>query len=250
MLAEFVEKLASLTRAETEFKVHRTSNLTEVVRYPDGTIQEFPFEPSLRSFDTSDLAAFTNLLRGCAALVCVSPTQVVGYFDAVDRRESVKLSIVESKSIIALCSLGAWSKQRNVVNLLRDDLFDAAEPGLLPALRGLDFSRRNDGSRTVEHGCESLGRSIEETVQSKHGELSEFYSFDVPLFANFPFDEFRVRLNASFDCDATNETLRFNLRGDELAQAYQRGTVFVRDRIVDELDDAMVVIAEHTPLSR
>jgi hypothetical protein len=101
-------------------------------------------------------------------------------------------------------------------------------------LRSLDFTRRNDGSRTIEHGRESLGKSIEMQVQSKQGELPEVFEINLPWYSTSPVNEGWFRLSVTLDLDAASEAIRFVVRGDDLDRYNQQALKMVQ-RIVHEM---------------
>lgn len=255
MLAEFVKAIAELTKAEAGFDSFVSADETQYIRLPGGEITHCEPLPTLRTFETSDLETFIAIVeQGADPIVCISESKMVGYFDQNDRREYVAFGLSASSALVALEKLDNWTGQRDAVGMLRDDLFDCCEPGLLPAMRRLDFSRRSDGSRTIEHGRESLGRSVEATIQSKGGELAEVYLFDLPIFREDPFCGFRVKVNVAFEADASAERIRFVVRGDELTHARDRALRNARKIVVDALSsqslDVPVYVASHTGVRR
>ncbi len=58
--------------------------------------------------------------------------------------------------------------QAAFIQLLRHNFRDGGDEvdALIPKLRKLEFRRRNDGRAEVQHGKESLGRSVEQSVQA------------------------------------------------------------------------------------
>jgi hypothetical protein len=252
MLAEFVKSIADLAKADTRFEKFKTNDGAEIVRLPDGTVRTFDRVPERRRFSTDNVEAFCSLLTddtdpetaNAAPLVIVSEFSARGYFDPVFRDEWVDLFLAESEALRALRSIERPTDQKAAVALLRDKLFGCCDAGLLAAMRALDFTRRGDGTRSIEHGRESLGRAVEAKVQSRAGELGEFYEFEFPVYAQQPLDAFRTRHVFALELDATAERVRLVPRGDAMLHAKQSAARYLRDTIADLIDEnAVVVIA-------
>jgi len=250
MLADFVKAIAEMAKSETRFERFAANDGREIVRLPDGTTEYFDRVPDRRRFVTGDVSAFCQMLTTEAEskqrppMVLVDDEGAVGYFDPEFRDECVMLLLSPSKSLNAIRKFELWHDQKAAVAILRDELWGCCDASLLAAMRSLDFTRRNDGSRTIEHGRESLGKSIEAKVQSRAAELAEFYDFEVPVFAQEPVDAFRVRIHCALDLDGANERVRIVTRGDGLLHAQQRAAKYLRDLIAEGVDEsALVVIA-------
>lgn len=85
--------------------------------------------------------------------------------------------------LIALAISRKGMTQREAVRLLRQDLHRTGADQVVSAIRRLDFKRASDGSRTVEHGRESLGRAVEATCQGADA-IPEEFTLRVPAFSN------------------------------------------------------------------
>ena len=253
MLAEFVSSIVNLAKSDSRFERFVAADEAELVRLPDGSVREVERLATLQSYKTEDFDSFVSLLSSASTqqLVCIQTNRVVGYFDKKDRREKVELMLDSSAECKALFDLSSFTSHKEAVHIVRDMLFDAAPPDLLPSLRSVDFTRRNDGSKSVEHGRESLGRSVEETVQSKSGQLQEFYEFNFPIYRIEPFSGFQCHISTSLDTDVTNEKVRFLPHRDDFYKAFDRASKFVRKELEAVLpSEAEVLIASHKPIAR
>ncbi len=257
MLAALFDRIVTLADDRRDFKTLNLPGGREIlVRRPDVQVETFGVPPGNRQFVAGDLDSFIELLTEddtspVAVFVphdfdCENPQsiEVVGFFDRNDRREKVTLQVALSTPLVAVHALNAASPQKRVVELLRDCLIDCCDPALLAMMRALDFTRRNDGSSTIDHGRESLGASIEASVRSKRGELPETIELDLPMFADPPFSEFRRKIQVSIEIDATNQRIRFAPRADQLHVAYRSGISTIASLIESKFsnDGAMVVI--------
>lgn len=256
MLAEMIKAIVGLADERMSFKTHLSPDgRTQIVTYPSGETVELAV-PNDREYSPVDLAGFIALLgkvqvHAKSPIVFVNGTHFKGvdavcFFSEEERRDRMLLHVPYSNAFKQLVKLTNWHKQRDVVFALRDQLFSSAESGLLAKLRSIDFSRKNDGTRTVEHGRESLGRSIENAVQSKNGEIPERTSFHIPMFSTGDFNMFAKNIECTVDLDASNETIRFVPQNDQLEEAIEHGLQFVartiQEAITDDEIDAMVLL--------
>ncbi|HBJ34798.1 MAG TPA: hypothetical protein DDZ51_08550 [Planctomycetaceae bacterium] len=245
MLAEMISKIAELTLGGVDFKAHPLPGGREVlVRQPDGTVTRESIPAADRNYAMGDLDSFSMMMNEADnGIVFVEPgtvgrpLTVTAFYNEDDRREFVSWTIQPSQPLLALLSLGTWSKQKIVVELIRDKLFDCVPADLLAQLRSIDFSRRNDGSRSIEHGRESLGCSVEMAVQTKRGELPEVFEISLPWYATDPVSEAAYRLSVTLDLDAMSESIRLVVRGDELESCNQQALRMVRDSVDLQLND-------------
>lgn len=240
MLAEMIEKIVGLSREGQTFKTLEEPGGKWVrIKNPDGKVDRVIVPPSDRQYVAQDLDTLAAMLKGSGnAAVFVrgngirAGVNVIAFLDEEVRNESVRFEVAPSVARTTLLSLAeTWQKQRAFVQALRDDLWGCCAPDLLDKMRTLDFTRRNDGSKSIQHGRESLGNSIEEQVQSKHGKLPEVVELDLPWFGTMGFEKLRNRIEVSLDTDATNEVLRFAPRGDEMELANQDSVAYVADQI-------------------
>lgn len=226
MLAEFVKSIVDLTNKAASFReVDLPGGKKRLIQTPTGELREVDIPPDDRVYLAGDLDSLVRLLGDAdtdpivfvATVPGESRLPVRAFYDKHDRRDSVAMAIGLSNALAALFSLGNWTDHKTVVQTLRDYLYDAAPADLIGTMRTLEFNRRNDGSRSVEHGRESLGRAVENEVKAKNGALPETVQLNLPFFATAPFADFVYR-------------------GDELALEIQRAVRNVRETIDDELN--------------
>lgn len=147
------------------------------------------------------------------------------------------------KLTAAMIDLLSWANrpriQQQVVTALRTALADTFDDKYLPIFRRLDFSRKNDGSKSIAHTGESLGKSVEARAQSASGEIPEKLVFDVNVFSNI--NAPNVSLWFALDIDANIEAISIKPIGDCIGNAYRTATSAIVGDLKRELPKALVV---------
>lgn len=176
--------------------------------------------------------------NGKAPQVFVDAVGVTAYLDAGERAEWVQMPFVKSKRMALLEQIEAGGglslTQKDAVKLLRFDLHGDRTANLLAALSRIDFTRSSTGSRTVEHGKESLGRSVEAKVQ-KADQIPEHVDIDLVPFANLGLRGFQTTVRLGVYLDMDTERIELKPLSDEL----QRGEASVVSSIADKLAELM-----------
>lgn len=146
--------------------------------------------------------------------------------------DKATLSLRESSAWATLLLWnGQGRKQKEAVRLLRGPLADTFDPQHLRVLKNLDFTRKSDGSRSVTHKGESLGRSVEAASQSRDGDIPEVIAFTVPRF-DFEGSP-TVFIKMAVEVDAEADTISLFVIGD----AFVQGTRAALNEIKTDLDD-------------
>ena len=133
--------------------------------------------------------------------------------------------------------------QKLLVRGLRGPLSGCFDESYLATFRSLDFARRNDGSRTVEHAKESLGRFIEAQAQSRAGEIPQMMAFDVPVFALTLVDNIQ-RLRFAIEVDAEAEKICMAPIGDCVDEAIRNARESIVSLLKERIRDAEVYLGE------
>jgi len=146
----------------------------------------------------------------------------------------------------AMVDLLAWASrprtQQQVVTALRTTLDGTFDNKYLPIFRRLDFSRKNDGSKSIAHTGESLGKSIEARAQSASGEIPEKLVFDVNVFSNI--NSPGVSLWFALDIDANIEQIKIEPIGDCIGDAYRLCAKTIVADLKRDLPKALVVCCD------
>lgn len=132
--------------------------------------------------------------------------------------------------------------QQQVVAGLRTTLAGTFDEKLLPIFRRLDFQRKNDGSKTVTHTGESLGKSIEARAQTASGEIPETLVFDLPVYSNILAPT--VTLRFALDVDPSQELIKIAPVGDCITDAYKACIRSIVADLKQKLPEALVVCCD------
>lgn len=249
MLAEFVKEISKMATARREPRMMKLPGGRVMVLHSDGTetIEAIPTET--REDEVEDLDTFLALLKAesnpqvwiVADGGLAMPIRIFGVYNSDDRVEYCKLDLPTSAEWGTYLQLMTPQNQKVFCSAIRDHLFNCVPSNLLGMLRALDFTRRNDGSRTITSGSESLGRSVEAKVQSREGQLPEM--LEVRLQHLRTFDgrlSFDFNVPTVLDVDATQEKFAFVPQGDALHEARQRCALFLRSSLEESLQAAEI----------
>ncbi len=189
MLADFLNTFAGYVRGAmgTECVTHNA--LPEMVFVRQGTsYSEHEVPPARRNHFVH---GYADLLTVCANPMATKPevfhdsSGIVIHLDGDDRRDMVCMGLVESERFTALRDLqfGDPMTQQEAIRMLRFRLHGTGVDKVIAALRRIDMTRRSDGRSVVEHGRESLGRSVESAVQNAD-QIPDAFQVSTPVFIN------------------------------------------------------------------
>jgi hypothetical protein len=157
---------------------------------------------------------------------------------------AVRFALAHTK---AMSDLLAWVErprtQQQVVAAMRTSLagtFD--EPKILPIFRRLDFNRKNDGSKSINHTGESLGKSIEARAQSANGDIPETLLFDLDVYSNILAPT--VTLRFALDVDASQELIKIAPVGDCITDAYNECSRAIVADLKHKMPKALVLCCD------
>lgn len=154
--------------------------------------------------------------------------------------DKAALAFVESQPYADLLD---WCKTPRTVAAtvkgLRTKLAGTFDVGYLSVFKRLDFSRKNDGTKSVSHVGESMGRSVEMAAQSGAGEIPETLLFRCRLFAGLPIGECDLRF--AVNVDANSETISIAPVGDCIVDAYQVARIELVARLKEEFKESLVL---------
>ena len=172
--------------------------------------------------------------------VCfVSNSEVELCIDATDRqRNTWTLHLFTSERWEKL-SKGVSFSQKALVRWLRENEVPTT---VVQSFRKLQFNRRSDGTRTVEHGKESLGRSVEAEVNGSI-DIPEEIQIDVRVFKNHPFVG---RLILGVEIDHENERVEFFPIESSLDSVQEQALASVYEDVMAELSGTNCVVIRGT----
>lgn len=162
--------------------------------------------------------------------------------DEGDRRERVRLALHETAAFRRLRELEKAPKldQQGLVRLLRYDLAGQwSPPGLLGAVRKIKFRSGTSGESSIQHGNESLGRTIEAEVTGAD-QIAEAFQVSAPVWSNRGEESvYTVQL----DLEIVPASQAFLVRPcpDQITDVINFAMVSLRERLLRELSDNTVV---------
>lgn len=226
MLSDAINTLATLGTKANGIEVHDLDFRRKLIRTGD-RYEQFRVSPPVRSYTVLDFNSFVSVVRAVAidtqAIVFVNADGAYCYFDELERSDHVRLPFVRSRAYDAMLALGEKRDQRTVITMLREQLANCIDPGFLSIVRRLDFKRRNDGANNLQHGRESLGKSVEQVVQSEQGEIPEYITASFPLWNVRGFAS-TVTVGYAVSIDIAVEQLSLKPVGEQLVNAIAEAT--------------------------
>jgi hypothetical protein len=201
----------------------------------DGEIKERPIAPTPRAHtvdSTFDLILAANTW-GTKGAIWLSENCVVLVIDDGDRRETVRLPLKKTDTFLRVEQLAKTPKleQADLVRLLRREFRNSPQQAtVLSAVRKIKFSRGETGFSDIQHGNESMGKSVEAEVTGA-GEIPDSLTLPVVVYAN-PGERENV-VTVAFDLEISVHEQRFVLKPlpDETVIAVQIALANIRKAI-------------------
>ena len=195
--------------------------------------------PMLKRTATT-LASFSALLDRFGTTlptVFVGDDAIVAVLDDDDRRELLECPFELSTEVKMLKRLADGIDQKGLVRSLRTALAGCCtNEQIVSVFARLQFRRRNDGTATVEHGRESLGRDVERQVQSPEHELPEILVFRMPLLLQPADIASDVEIRVAVDIDVDHERIALIPIGDSISRQFQQLQRQIAERLGENAD--------------
>lgn len=245
MLAEFVKSISELaTKSHGVKTVDLPANKMMIV-HVDGTTETLDKNRLTQSDKIASFTSFcdwVNALGKPSNVIKVSNNYISVATDPFSPHDSDTASMPMALSE-PYADLLDWVKApravRPLVRGLRTKLYGTFDDRYLSIFKRLDFSRKNDGSKSVTHTSESMGRSVEMAAQSGAGEIPDTLVFDVKLFDGLPVDSYELRF--AVDVDANAETVAITPVGSCIVDALQGTRSDIISRLKAEFDKSLVI---------
>jgi hypothetical protein len=251
MLAEFITKLEGLTKKANGVEVVPVSQIRDKILIRKGDAFEWEdIPPPPRASKYHGLDDFVAAVMDKD--ICPDPEV---YHDGVglhawpnraERREQIHL-IGETSD--------RWTKMSRLVNdtvfdtralikFLRFDLNGTGVETLIPLIRKVDFTRKSDGKNQIEHGKESLGKSVEMAVQQAET-IPESFRVEVARFSNPQLRTIKATITIGIYIDVSSDSFVLRALGDEIKNAEEFIQSEINTRLHAVLKD--VPIFQGTP---
>lgn len=223
MLAEFLREVVGLGQKAKQVEFHTHERLPRIVFVrTDSGVAVHPVPPldrnhSLRGFDDF-VAAVKDPAIGAEPEVYVGPDKVVALLERDDRRERVTIALTRSARFTKVCALEAQPlrlQPRDAVKMLRLELHGGNVQHVIQALSRIDFVRTSAGKTDVDHGRESLGRSVEAAVQQAD-KVPQDFVLAVPVWSTHGFSRYTVQVQFGIHLDLEAQVVELRVLPDEV----------------------------------
>lgn len=239
MLAEAIRVLfAKQQQAEQPIVTEIDGVDTKVWLSHNGALREVTI-PTPRINGT--VRSLTALCDSCLPSTAVyhQHTRIDAVLDLAERRDHVRMPLEESRQFE---TLGAWRAHthkmdpKGAVHALRFELGLEPTHPLIAALRVVDFSRSGVGKHVVEHGKESLGRSVETAVQ-KADQFPTEVTVNVPIYSGLALKLLSAQgIVCGIELHPENEAISLCPLPDELETAIDRAQLAIGEHLKDKLE--------------
>ena len=246
MIKEALESLGKTFQAAASARVLNIPGNDGRKCYVDqnGTLTVYDVPPPLRAHHVNSVDDLIAAARkwNTGPVVWISGEAIVLVPDDADRRDRITLKLVKSAAFAKLCSLASEPElnQAELVRLLRVDLVGAVNRvGLLAAVRQIRFRQSTAGESTIQHGNESLGRTIESQV-SGASEIPETVLVSCSVFSNPGEREKRLTIACDLEIITAESAFRFHPLPDELERVKDEALADIRETIGEALGNVAV----------
>ena len=155
-----------------------------------------------------------------------------------DSRVSMPLPIHPTFTALANCA-GKDFGQRALIDFLRLNLkkeIDAAVPGFISALRDVKIVQNTSGDANLQHGRESMGKRIEQSVSGVDA-LPEDFILNVPLWLHL---DASVKVECALVIDTASSTFKCGPKPGAIEQAKVQGQKWLGVQLESACDGAVV----------
>jgi len=245
MLAEFLKSVSEMAVKAAKVQTVELPGNRMLVLNPDGSVEKFDKD---RKTQHDRIASFTSLCDWASKyhlvdMVFKVSDLAVSVANDPDCPHDCDTAVMPLAKSEAYSDLLDWVQTpravRPLIKGLRTKLYGTFDDRYLAIFKRLDFSRKNDGSKSVSHTSESMGRSVEIAAQSGAGEIPETLVFEVKLFDGLPIDSYELRF--AVDVDANTETVAITPVGSCIAKAHQETRLEIISRLKAEYVNALVI---------
>lgn len=227
MLADAIQKIATLATKANGIEVveHKATGETFIRRGNDFETLDRPAldrNGSLHGLDDLIVAALDGTMVTNPE-VFHDNNEIVLILDRSDGHERMTMPLTQTNRFEKLINMqGGVNSQiapRNLIRMLRFELSDTGIDHVIAGLRKLDFTRKSDGRSDIEHGKESLGKSVEAAVQQADN-IPEEFDIEVPIYSNAGLrDLSTVRIKMGIYIDVFEQMIELSPLADEMEKA-------------------------------
>ncbi len=239
MLAEFFKALQAQAAVQHKLEIvpvpgdERRAYVVHGGKHEAIDIDPPPINDTVRSFaDFCELAASRRI--GTPA-VYFDEKSLIAIYDGEDRRDrtTMPLEYAERWSSVLKLGDGVSLSQKEAIHFLRFGLGVDRLDKVLFCVRKLDFLRTSTGKATTEHGRESLGKSVEMTVQQAD-QIPEDFDVTVAPLASRGLTGITVTICVGVVLDLEQQRIVFRAMPDSIRNARNALLGAVQALLVDE----------------
>lgn len=247
MLKEFIQSIRDLAlEAERPFilKDPELPHDATLVAFK-GKLEKIARVRPDRTEKLEDVGSFAKCVADFGA-ADLKRTVFVGIEEAVcvygdDRFDRTRLPLKVTDRWRALLDLYARDfTPKEAVQFLRFVLHAAGADSMITALRVLNFEELKRVGSTVQHGRESLGRSIEAKVEQAD-RVPEQFRASVQVFRNAGLREIIAQVDVAVYLDVEKQRVRLVPLADAITSAFDTALWEAARKIEDVLEEAEVV---------
>jgi len=247
MLAEFFDRIVGLAKGahQVEFKTHDELPRQVFVRHGDKLeVHEAP--PPFRKHHLvgyDDLvAALKDSDIAPAPEVYIIGNEIEVLLDRSSRVERVKVALNWSKRFLKCQEIEKTPRAmtpKDAVKMLRFELHGGNVEHVIQALSRIDFTRNSAGKSHVEHGRETLGRSVEAAVQQADAVPKDF-TVAVPIWTNPGFHVHGANIEFGVFLDLEAQMVELRVMSDECLRVSNLAVGAVISRLQESLPNVPV----------
>jgi hypothetical protein len=258
MLAEAMQYLVGLAEraaSPVEIGAGRVGVRDFVYNGKMHTIVADPMRVQHRVARIEDLRSFLDRFgvvhEGRECHVWVTPKSIEAFVhDDADahtygaQRAAIARVLTAQATALAGLRSGVSFDQRELVKFLRFSI-PTAPREILAAVRAVDFSRKSAGASSIEHGRESLGRSVELKVQGA-AEIPESFAVAFMLYEGVEFAGTWGSIDVHVLIDLESSKFTLFVRPDEWQRRLDSAELEIAARVKSEIPNARVFIGTPT----
>lgn len=224
---------------------HRSLKRIETLRVKTTDIESFVSAVgTFHSIAESSSGRFAHVEGATGATVFVEgENSAMCVLDNRTRSDTVKLLLEKTHQFESLTVLDNAFNQRDLLKFLRVDLHQAGVETFVANFRDLQWNRADGSMGKLNHADESMGRTVENRVQSST-DIPEEISVNVPVFTAPSMADISVTLTMVVQVDFQNQSIRLTVPPNEAQKAIQfvRQSVFERILKAFKDDDKIQVV--------
>lgn len=248
MLKEALEHLESQAKRAASPQSVSASLRNATLVVINGETKRIEHEPQPRRHKVASLDSFATLLNGPGdgdgtarinASVWHFGDMVVAIFDDSDasfRDDRAEWKLNGSRKFSVLTSNAEQPRPHTafvdfLVENFRDEL-EESHPGLLGVIRKLRFTNNSEGNSSVQHGRQSMGKSVEAAITGSEP-LPETVILNVKRWADL---EHVIAVECLLKLDPLEGKLAPKPLADELQEAENKAQAWLHEQISQEVE--------------